>query len=122
MVLQTARAGPAAAATSPQPEQFPDRLSASHIKDISGVQGVGARASSSPSPEAIAACDEHILDELYETFETIRSFTNSALEACRRGDRDEIRLRLRIQLRDCFKYAVELHDLLSPAPPKGGQR
>jgi hypothetical protein len=116
-----ARAGPAGAGTSPQPEQFGDQLSASHIKDKSGVQGETARAASSPSAEAIAACDEHLLDELYEAFELIRSYSVSGREAAGRGDRDEVRLRLRVQLRDCFRYAVELHDLLSPGP-KGGQK
>jgi|SRR5579871_768063 len=67
-----------------------------------------------PSPEAIAACDEFILDELWETLQLVGSYTNSALEACRRGDRDEIRLRLRVQLRDSFRHAVAVHDLLSP--------
>jgi hypothetical protein len=96
--------------------QLPSYTSAS-----TGVQGQTAHAASSPSPEAVAACDEHLLDELWSVFQAIDSYTNSALEACRRGDRDEIRLRLRVQLRDCFRYAVELHNLLSPAPPKGGQ-
>src|ERR1700722_5886528 len=54
-----------------------------------------------PSPEAIAACDEFILDELCRAFDLITSYANSGLEAARRGDREEIRLRLRIQLRDC---------------------
>jgi hypothetical protein len=72
-----------------------------------------------PSPEAIAACDEFILDELCRTFDLITSYANSGLEAARRGDRDEIRLRLRIQLRDCFRHAVQIHDLLSSRPLPG---
>jgi hypothetical protein len=119
---KAARAGPAAAGADPHVEQFPDRLSASYIKDTSGVQGVGARAASSPSTEAIAACDEYLLDEIWDTLQLIGSYTNSALEAARRGDRDEIRLRLRIQLRDCFRHAVKLHDLLSTESPKGAQQ
>ena len=67
-----------------------------------------------PSPEAIEACEEYVLDELWDTLQLISSYTNSALEACRRGSQDEIRLRLRVQLRDCFRYAVQLHDLLKP--------
>ena len=66
-----------------------------------------------PSQEAIAACDEHILDELFKAFALIESYARSAIEATRRGDRDEIRLRLRCQLRDCFRHAVATHDLLS---------
>jgi hypothetical protein len=66
-----------------------------------------------PSAEAIAEADEFILDELYRAFGLIESYARSGFEAARRGDRDEIRLRLRIQLRDCFRHAVELHDLLS---------
>jgi hypothetical protein len=67
-----------------------------------------------PSPEAVAVADEFIFDELYNTFELIRSYATSAREAAGRGDRDEIRLRLRVQLRDAFRHAVEVHDLLSP--------
>jgi hypothetical protein len=73
-----------------------------------------------PSPEAIAVADEFVLDELYDAFELIRSYAVSGIEAARRGDRDEIRLRLRVQMRDCFRHAVQLHDLLSPQKPKEG--
>jgi hypothetical protein len=66
-----------------------------------------------PSAEAVAECDEAILDELFRAFFLIESYAKSASEAARRGDRREIQLRLRIQLRDCFRYAVEMHDLLS---------
>ena len=60
-----------------------------------------------------------ILDELFRAFDLIASYANSGLEAARRGDRDEIRLRLRIQLRDCFRHAVQIHDLLSSRPLPG---
>jgi len=66
-----------------------------------------------PSTEAIAKADEAILDELYRTLCLIESYARSAIEAARRGDRDEIRLRLRRQMRDCFRHAVATHDLLS---------
>ena len=69
-----------------------------------------------PSPEAIAVADEHVLDALWEAFETIRSYAVSGREAAGRSDKEEVGLRLRVQLRDCFRYAVELHNLLSPAP------
>ena len=69
-----------------------------------------------PSQEAIAACDEHVLDELFKAFALIESYARSGLEAARRGDRDEIRLRLRCQLRDAFRHAVAVHDLLSKTP------
>jgi hypothetical protein len=72
-----------------------------------------------PTPEAIAAADEFVLDELYEAFERIRSYAVSGLEAARRGDREEVRLRLRVQLRDCFRHAVEVHNLLSPGRKAG---
>jgi hypothetical protein len=75
-------------------------------------------ALAAPSQEALAECDEYILDELYRDFGLIASIATSAVEAARRGDRNEIRLRLRVQLRDCFQHAVELHNLLSPEPPK----
>jgi hypothetical protein len=73
-----------------------------------------------PSPEAIAAADEFVLDELFRDLDLIRSYSVSALEACRRGDRHELRLRLRSQLRDVFRHAVLIHDLLSAGPSKGG--
>ena len=69
-----------------------------------------------PSQEAIAACDEHVLDELYQCVRPDQSYARSGLEAARRGDRDEIRLRLRCQLRDAFRHAVAVHDLLSKTP------
>ena len=69
-----------------------------------------------PSPAAVAACDEIILDELFADFELIQSFAVSAAEAALRGDRAEIRLRLRVQLRDVFRHAVSVHDLLSAEP------
>ena len=72
-----------------------------------------------PSPEAVAAADEFVLDELYDVFERIRSYAVSGIEAARRGDRAEVRLRLRVQLRDAFRYAVSAHNLLSQ-DPKGG--
>jgi hypothetical protein len=66
-----------------------------------------------PSSEAIAECDEYVLDELFRAFGLIESYAISGKEAARRGDREEIKLRLRIQLRDCFRHAVATHDLLS---------
>jgi hypothetical protein len=79
------------------------------------------QAHAGPSPEAIAVCDEFILDELFRAFDFIESYAISGKEAARRGDREEVRLRLRIQLRDCFRHAVQVHDLLSPRPlPESG--
>jgi hypothetical protein len=72
-----------------------------------------------PSPRAIAACDEFVLDELFRAFDLIESYAVSGKEAARRGDRGEIRLRLRIQLRDVFRHAVEIHNLLFPEQPRG---
>ena len=69
--------------------------------------------SAPPSPEAIAECDEYVLDELFRAFDLIESYAISGKEAARRGDREEIKLRLRTQLRDCFRHAVATHDLLS---------
>ena len=72
-----------------------------------------ASLSDPASPAVIAEADEFLLDELYCDFSLIESYARSALEAARRGDRDEVRLRLRIQLRDVFKHAVATHNLLS---------
>jgi hypothetical protein len=66
-----------------------------------------------PSAEAVAEADEFVLDEIYRSFDLIASYAISGKEAARRGDRDEIRLRLRVQLRDVFRHAVQIHDLLS---------
>jgi hypothetical protein len=70
------------------------------------------------SAEAIAVCDEYVFDELFRAFDLIESYAISGKEAAKRGDRNEVRLRLRLQLRDCFHHAVEVHNLLSPEPPK----
>jgi hypothetical protein len=75
-------------------------------------------ALAAPSAEAIAAADEFVLDELYRAFDLIESYAISGKEAARRGDRSEVQLRLRTQMRDCFNYALEIHNLLSPEPPK----
>jgi hypothetical protein len=75
-----------------------------------------------PSPEAIAECDEFILDELYRDFGLMASYAASAIEAARRGDREEIRLRLRVQMRDVFRHAVAVHDLLSSPMPNAVAR
>jgi hypothetical protein len=80
------------------------------------------RALATPSPEAIAACDEFVLDEPFRDFSLIVSIATSAVEAARRGDCNEIRLRLRIQLRDLFNHAIDLHNLLSTEPKKGSGR
>ena len=71
-------------------------------------------ASVGPSAEAVAEADELVLDEIFHALSLIASYTTSALEAAKRGDREELRLRLRVQLRDCFRFAVELHNLLPP--------
>jgi hypothetical protein len=76
-------------------------------------------ASVGPSAEAVAEAEEFLLDEIYRDLDLIRSYSISALEAARRGDREELRLRLRSQLRDVFRHAVQIHDLLSPGPSKG---
>jgi hypothetical protein len=75
-----------------------------------------------PSPEAIAECDEFILDELFRAFDLIESYATSGKEAARRGDREEIRLRLRVQMRDVFRHAVAVHDLLSSPMPNAVAR
>jgi hypothetical protein len=65
------------------------------------------------SPAAVAETDEFLLDEIFRDLSFIWSYATSAMEAARRGDRDELRLRLRVQLRDHFRHAVATHDLLS---------
>jgi hypothetical protein len=90
---------------------------ASNPKDNPALNELQAHAG--PSPEASAVCDEFILDELFRAFDLIESYAISGKEAAKRGDRNEIKLRLRIQLRDCFRYAVQIHDLLSPTPLPG---
>jgi hypothetical protein len=72
-----------------------------------------------PTREAVSDIEEFLLDEIFHDLSLIASYTTSALEAARRGDREELRLRL-VQLRDCFRHAVELHNLLSPRQRKKG--
>jgi len=62
----------------------------------------------------VAEAEEFLLDEIFHVLGLIASYTTSALESACRGDRKELRLRLRVQLRDCFRHAVELHNLLTP--------
>jgi hypothetical protein len=73
-----------------------------------------------PSLEAVEAANEFLLDEIFYDLSLIGSYTTSALEACRRNDLVELRLRLRSQLRDLFKHVLELHALLSPERTKEG--
>jgi hypothetical protein len=75
-----------------------------------------------PSPDDIAETDEFLLDEIFRDLSLIWSYAISAMEAARRGDRDELRLRLRIQLRDSLRHAIELHKLLSSERPNGGAK
>ena len=112
MPLQTARAGPRGdAETGSQNAAILGGLQNSDTATLSEKQ---RQIVVRPSPEAIALCEEFLLDEIFHDLSLIASYTTSALEAARRGDRDELRLRLRVQLRDCFRHAVQLHDLLSP--------
>jgi hypothetical protein len=76
-------------------------------------------ASVGPSAEAVAEIEEFLLNEIYHDLSLIASYTTSALETARRGDREELRLRLRVQLRDCFHQAVELHNLRPPGRKAG---
>jgi hypothetical protein len=85
-----------------------------------GVDKCFENSAAKPSPEVIAEVEEFILDEIYRILSLIISYGTSAVEASRRGDRDELRLRLRIQMRDCFRNAVELQKLLSSERPKEG--
>jgi hypothetical protein len=78
-----------------------------------------SRIAAGPSLEAMAEAEEFLLDEIYHDLSLIASYATSALEACRRGDREELRLRLRVQLRDCFRHAVEVHNLLSTGRKSG---
>jgi hypothetical protein len=87
---------------------------------VSGSDVQAARKAGGPSTEAIADVDEFLLDEIYRDLDLIKSYSISAMEAAHRGDRDELRLRLRGQLRDIFRHAVELHNLLSTERPRGG--
>jgi hypothetical protein len=118
MVLGTVRAGPRGDAETGS--QNAACLAASCALDTAKIPTNQEKtASVGPSAEAIAECDEAILDEIFHAFELIQSYAISGLEAARRGDRNEIRLRLRCQLRDVFKHAVAVHDLLSREPSQG---
>jgi hypothetical protein len=81
---------------------------------------IETKNSAPPSPEAVAASDALVVDELCRSFDLIASYATSGFEAARRGDLEEIRLRLRVQLRDCFRHAVELHDRLPPPRARDG--
>jgi hypothetical protein len=113
MDLQTVRAGPRGdAETGSRNVACLAASSALNTADLEANQG--KTASVIPSAEAVAEADELVLDEIVHALSLIASYTTSAVEAAKRGDREELRLRLRVQLRDCFRYAVELHNLLPP--------
>jgi hypothetical protein len=119
MDLQTARAGPRSdAETGSRNAAMLGGLRILSTADPESNQE--KTASVGPSPNAVAEAEEFLLDEIYRDLSLIASYTASALEAARRGDREELRLRLRVQLRDCFRHAVELHKLLSIGQRKGG--
>jgi hypothetical protein len=117
MALQTVRAGPRGDAATGSQNAMLGGLQNSDTATLPEKQR--RIAAVGPSPEAVAAADEFVLDELHDAFERIRSYAVSGIEAARRGDRAEVRLRLRVQLRDAFRYAVSVHNLLSQ-DQKGG--
>lgn len=128
MIGETVGVGPRGNAATGS--QDPARLSACsdlHAAENGTAQatiasrGVAPKVAAAPSPDAVAEVEEFLLDEIYHDLWLIASYTTSALEAAKRGDREELRLRLRGQLRDCFRHAVELHNLLPPTGPKGGR-
>ena len=95
MILETVKAGLRADAETGLRNVA--SLAAYHVLNTAHQDSdQGNLASSDPSPEAIAACDESILDELYRDFNLIESYAISAKEAARRGDFGEVRLRLRV--------------------------
>lgn len=118
MDLQTVRAGPRGDAVTGSQNAMPSRLQVPNTADPERNQETILRVG--PSAEAVAEADEFLLDEIFHDLSLIRSYATSAMEAARRGDREELRLRLRIQLRDCFRHAVEVHNLLSTGQRTGG--
>ena len=119
MDLQTVRAGPRGDAETGSRNAA--TLGDLHILSTADPESnQGKTASVGPSAEAVAEADEFLLDEIFHALSLVASYTTSALEAARRGDREELRLRLRVQLRDCFRHAVEVHNLLSTGQRKGG--
>jgi hypothetical protein len=116
--LQTERAGQRGnAETGPQRIACLSASSALNTADHERSQG--KTTSVGPLPGEVTEADEFLLDEIFHDLSLVWSYATSAMEAARRGDREELRLRLRVQLRDCFRHAVKLHDLLS-TERKGG--
>jgi hypothetical protein len=70
-------------------------------------------AARGPSPDVIAEVDELLLDTIFADLSMIWSYAASAIEAARRSDHKDLRLLLRVELRDLFRHAVKTHDLLS---------
>jgi hypothetical protein len=64
--------------------------------------------------DARAEIDEQLLDEIYGGLDLAKSYIVSALEACRRSDRHELRLR-QSQINDCLQYTFEALSLLGEA-------
>jgi hypothetical protein len=119
MIPETVKAGPRAnAETGPQNNACVAACSVLNTADPERDQE--KTTSVGPSAEAVAEVDEFLLDEIFHDLSLIWSYATSAMEAARRGDREELRLRLRVQLRDCFRHAVEMHNLLSTGRRTGG--
>ena len=58
-----------------------------------------------------AVLDEDLLDEVYAGLELAKSYTQSMMEAARRGDRHELSVRRR-QISSSLKHAFGAHDML----------
>ncbi len=59
-----------------------------------------------------AVLDEDLLDEVYAGLELAKSYTQSMMEAARRGDRTELSIRRR-QISASLKHAFQAHSLLN---------
>jgi hypothetical protein len=119
MIHETERAGQRGNAESGS-QRFACLLASNTLNTADPECNQEKTTSVGPLPGAAAEADEFLLDEIFHDLSLIWSYATSAMEAARRGDRDELKLRLRVQLRDCFRHAVKLHDLLSTEQRKGG--
>jgi hypothetical protein len=64
--------------------------------------------------DASAEIDEQLFDEIYGWLDLAQSYIVSALEASRRYDRHELKIR-QSQINDCLKYTFEALTLLGEA-------
>ena len=62
--------------------------------------------------ELQSVLDDQLLDEIYDGLQLAKSYAESMMQACVRGDRQELSIRRR-QISTSIKHAFEAHSMLT---------